>query len=223
MTTTDSVSTCEEKLPYLYTDPLMAPTDVYSWTVPGTYTVTYPLAAWNGCDSVVNVTLDIKKPSVRIEQHQDYCETFSTELIAISNTENVDFLWNTEETTPSIIVTNHGTYEVTVTDENDCTAKSFIKIAACEPPIYIPTAITPSDKNGLNDCIELYAANLIQSIELTIYNRFGQIVYKTYDPNFKWCGEVYGETPINTIYQYVIIIVDQRGIETMKKGTITVL
>ena len=223
MTTTDSVSTCEEKLPYLYTDPLMAPSDVYSWTVGGDYTVTYPLAAWNGCDSVVNVTLDIKKPSVRIEQHQDYCETFSTELQAIPNNENVTYLWNTEETTPSIIATSHGTYNVTVTDENDCTAKSFIKIAACEPPIYIPTAITPSDKNGLNDCVELYAANLISSIEFTVFNRVGQIVYKTYDPHFKWCGEVYGETPINTIYQYVIIIVDQRGIETMKKGTITVL
>jgi hypothetical protein len=223
MTTTDTVSTCEEKLPYLYTDPLMAPSDVYSWTVPGNYTVTYPMAAWNGCDSVVDVTLDIKKPAVRIEQHQDYCETFSTELIAIPNNENVTYLWNTEETTPSIIVTTHGTYDVTIRDENDCTAKSFIKIAACEPPIYIPTAITPSDKNGLNDCIELYAANLIQSIEFTIFNRFGQIVYKTYDPNFKWCGEVYGDLPINTIYQYVLVIVDQRGIETMKKGTITVL
>jgi len=223
MTTTDTVSTCEEKLPYLYTDPLMAPSDVYSWTVPGNYTVTYPMAAWNGCDSVVHVTLDIKKPSVRIEQHQDYCETFSTELLAIPNNENVTYLWNTEETTPSIIVTTHGTYDVTIRDENDCTAKSFIKIAACEPPIYIPSAITPSDKNGLNDCVELYAANLISSIEFTVFNRVGQIVYKTYDPHFKWCGEVYGETPINTIYQYVLVIVDQRGIETLKKGTITVL
>ena len=223
MTTTDTVSTCEEKLPYLYTDPLMAPSDVYSWTVPGNYTVTYPMAAWNGCDSVVDVTLDIKKPAVRIEQHQDYCETFSTELQAIPNNENVTYMWNTEETTPSIIVTSHGTYNVTVTDENDCTAKSFIKIAACEPPIYIPSAITPSDKNGLNDCVELYAANLISSIEFTVFNRVGQIVYKTYDPHFKWCGEVYGETPINTIYQYVLVIVDQRGIETLKKGTITVL
>lgn len=223
MNARDSVSTCEEKLPYLYVNPLMSPNDVYSWTVPGTYTVTYPQAAWNGCDSIVTVKLEIKKPQVRIEQHQDYCESFSAELVAIPNPSDVEYLWSTEETTSSIIITKHGTYGVTITDENDCTANSFIKIAACEPPIYIPTAITPSDKNGLNDCIELYAANLIQSIEFTLFDRYGAIVYKTYDKNFKWCGEVYGQLPINTIYQYVIVIVDQRGIETMKKGTITVL
>lgn len=223
MTAQDTVSTCEEKLPYLYVDPLMSPTDVYSWTVPGNYTVTYPQAAWNGCDSIVSVNLEIKKPQVRIEQHQDYCESFSAELVAIPNPSDVEYLWSTEETTSSIIITKHGTYGVTITDENDCTANSFIKIAACEPPIYIPSAITPSDKNGLNDCIELHAANLIQSIDLTIYDRYGAAVYKTLDKNFKWCGEVLGQTPVNMIYQYVLIIVDQRGIETMKKGTITVL
>ncbi|HPE41050.1 MAG TPA: gliding motility-associated C-terminal domain-containing protein [Bacteroidales bacterium] len=223
MTAQDTVSTCEEKLPYLYVDPLMSPTDVYSWTVPGNYTVTYPQAAWNGCDSIVSVNLEIKKPQVRIEQHQDYCESFSAELVAIPNPSDVEYLWSTEETTSSIIITKHGTYGVTITDENDCTANSFIKIAACEPPIYIPSAITPSDKNGLNDCIELHAANLIQSIDLTIYDRYGAAVYKTFDKNFKWCGEVFGQTPVNMIYQYVLIIVDQRGIETMKKGTITVL
>ncbi len=223
MTATDTVSTCEEKLPYVYTDPLMDPNDVYSWTVPGNYDVTFPNAAWNGCDSIVTVTLEIDKPSVRIEQYQDYCETFSAELQALADPENVTYLWSNDETNQSIIITEHGTYSVTVTDENGCNASSFKKVLACEPPIYIPTAITPSDKNGLNDCVELYAANLIDHIELTIFDRFGQVVYKTYNKNFKWCGDVYGQLPLNVVYQYILIIVDNRGIETMKRGTITVL
>jgi hypothetical protein len=223
MLATDTVSTCEEKLPYIYTDPLMDPNDVYSWTVPGNYEVTYPNEAWNGCDSIVTVTLEIDKPSVRIEQYQDYCETFSAELQALADPENVTYLWSNDETNQSIIITEHGTYSVTVTDENGCNASSFKKILACEPPIYIPTAITPSDKNGLNDCVELYAANLIDHIELTIFDRFGQVVYKTYNKNFKWCGDVYGQLPLNVVYQYILIIVDNRGIETMKRGTITVL
>jgi gliding motility-associated-like protein len=135
----------------------------------------------------------------------------------------VEYLWSTEETSPSIIVTKHGTYSVTITDENDCTANAFIKILACEPPVYIPSAITPSDKNTLNDCIKLHSANLISTIDFTIYDRFGGIVYRTLDKNFVWCGEVNGQLPLNVIYQYVLIYTDDKGIEKIKKGTITVL
>lgn len=217
------VSTCEEKLPYIFSDPLMGPNDHYSWSAEGTYTVTYLGAAWNGCDSVVSITLSIDKPQVRISQMQDYCENFSSELVAICNLPNVDFLWNTDETTESIIITKHGTYGVTITDENGCTAKTFIKILACDPPVYIPSAITPSDQNSQNDCIKIHSANLINSIDFTIYNRFGGIVYRTLDKNFVWCGEVQGKVPVNVIYQYVFIYIDDKGIERVKKGTITVL
>lgn len=223
MTATDEVSTCEEKLPFVYTDPLMSPNDNYTWSAEGTYTVTYPNAAWNGCDSVVSVTLTIDKPQVRIEQLQDYCDVFSTELVAIPNNPNVNYLWSTEETQESIIVTKHGTYSVTITDENECTAKASIKILACEPPVFIPSAITPSDKNTLNDCIRIHSSNLISSIDFTIFDRFGGIVYRTFNKEFVWCGEVRGEVPLNVIYQYVLIYVDDKGIERIKKGTITVL
>lgn len=220
---TDEVSTCEEKLPFVYTDPLMSPNDNYTWSAEGTYTVTYPFAAWNGCDSIVRVTLSIDKPQVRIEQLQDYCDVFSTELVAIPNNPNVNYLWSTEETQESIIVTKHGTYSVTITDENECTAKASIKILACEPPVFIPSAITPSDKNTLNDCIRIHSSNLISSIDFTIFDRFGGIVYRTFNKEFVWCGEVRGEVPLNVIYQYVLIYVDDKGIERIKKGTITVL
>ena len=222
-TATDEVSTCEEKLPFVYLDPLMSPNDNYSWSTEGVYTVTYPNAAWNGCDSIVTVTLTIERPQVRIQQMQDYCDVFSTELTTIVNISNVEYLWSTEETSPSIIVTKHGTYSVTITDENDCTANAFIKILACEPPVFIPSAITPSDKNTLNDCIKLHSANLINTIDFTIFDRFGGIVYRTLDKNFTWCGEVNGQLPLNVIYQYILIYIDDKGIERIKKGTITVL
>lgn len=222
-TATDEVSTCEERLPYVYLNPLMGPNDHYSWTTEGVYTVTYPGEAWNGCDSIVSVTLTIERPQVRIEQMQDYCDVFSTELTTIVNMPNVEYLWSTEETSPSIIVTKHGTYSVTITDENECTANAFIKILACEPPVYIPSAITPSDKNTLNDCIKLHSANLISTIDFTIFDRFGGIVYRTLDKNFEWCGEVNGQLPLNVIYTYILIYTDDKGIEKLKKGTITVL
>jgi PKD repeat protein len=218
-----AVSTCEEKLPYSFVDPLMGPNDQYIWHAEGTYQVTFPGAAWNGCDSIINVTLTIEKPHVRIEQTGDFCEEFTATLTAISNITNPEYFWNTEETSDHIIVTKHGTYSVTITDDNGCTASHSVKILACDPPVYIPSAITPSDNNGINDCIEIHSANLISSINFSVHNRFGETVYYTTDKNFKWCGEVGGKTPINVTYQYILFYTDDKGIERMKKGTITVL
>jgi gliding motility-associated-like protein len=149
--------------------------------------------------------------------------SFSTELVAIANNPNVNYLWSTDETQSSIIITKHGTYSVTITDENECTAKTSIKILACEPPVFIPSAITPSDQNTLNDCIKIHSSNLINSLDFTIFDRFGGIVYRTFNKEFIWCGEVNGELPLNVIYQYVLIYTDDKGIERIKKGSITVL
>lgn len=222
-TSTLAVSTCEEKLPYKFEDPLMEPDAQYIWDVAGTYEVVFPERAWNGCDSIVSVTLTVEKPQVRIEQTGDFCEEFTATLTAVSNITNPEYFWNTEETSEHIVITKHGTYSVTITDDNGCTASHAIKVLACEPPVYIPTAITPSDKNALNDCIQILSANLIGSINFSIYNRFGEVVYHTTDKNFVWCGEVQGKTPVNVTYQYILIYTDDKGIERMKKGIITVL
>jgi hypothetical protein len=51
METTDEVSTCEEKLPYVYIDPLMSPNDNYTWTAEGTTPL--PIQMLHGMDVIV--------------------------------------------------------------------------------------------------------------------------------------------------------------------------
>ena len=52
---TDTGSTCHENLPYVYNAD-------YSFPQEGTYQVVFPRAAWNGCDSIVAVTLVVENP-----------------------------------------------------------------------------------------------------------------------------------------------------------------
>ena len=212
----DTVKTCQENLPYVYNAD-------YSFPQAGTYQVVFPGASWNGCDSIVDATLIVENPQVVIQQQGDYCDQFSANLIAETEAQGPSFLWNDGSTLGSLVITAPGTYSVTVTDISECVAQDAIVIPACVPYIVLPNSITPSDKNGLNDYFYLPQKNLVDKIELSIFNRYGSMIFHTFDKNFKWTGEVNGKIYINTIYNYVIYITDYNGITTIHKGSITVL
>ncbi len=218
---TDTIFTCEENLPVIYDQARFG--DLYTWHESGTRMVIYQGDSWNGCDSLVEVTLTVQKPTAQIAVGADYCDNFSTTLSVVSNVDVVTYQWNNEQTTSMIEVTEPGTYEVKIVDEGGCTAEASVEIPACTPFVNLPTAITPSDYNGLNDVLTLPQKNLIQSIEFTIYNRNGEMVYYTTNKDFEWDGRVNGKLYVNTVYNYLLKVVDYNGYATMFRGSITVL
>lgn len=220
-TGTDTIFTCEENLPVIYDQANFG--DLYTWHESGTRTVIYQGGAWNGCDSLVTVNLTVQKPTVEIAMSADYCDNFSTNLSVVSNVDVVTYEWNTGDNTPMIEVTEPGDYALTITDEGGCKAEASVTIPACTPFVNLPTAITPSDYNGLNDVLTLPQKNLIQSIELTIFNRNGEMVYYTTNKDFEWDGRVNGKLYVNSVYNYLLKVVDYNGYATMFKGSITVL
>lgn len=221
--TTDSASTCEENLPYIYSPAILAPEDYPSWTTPGTYTLTYPEASNNGCDSVTTIHFNVKTPSVSISQIGDYCDEFSTTLRAVAEGDGLQYLWNTNDIGSDLAVLSPGDYSVTITDENGCKADAAFIVPACVPQIILPNSISPSDYNGLNDYLYLKQSNLIESIELYIFDRYGHQVYYTTDKFFRWGGTVNGKIYQDAIYQWVLIATDYNRITTMQKGWITTL
>lgn len=219
----DTVSTCEENLPYIYA-PAILPEDQHPhWNTPGNYTLTYPAASDNGCDSVAKVRFDVETPSVILSLEGDYCDNFSTTIKSRVNVDNVEYLWSNGEVSPDLIVNTPGKYEVTITDVNGCTAKSFIEIPACKPYVLLPNTISPTNADGINDCLFLKQGALIDEIEFYLFDRSGRQVFYTIDKNFQWCGRVNGKILSGAIYQYVLIVRDYNGIETMQKGHITTL
>ncbi|MCR4966034.1 MAG: gliding motility-associated C-terminal domain-containing protein [Bacteroidales bacterium] len=217
----DTIFTCEENLPVIYDQASFG--DLYTWNDSGTRTVIYQGGTWNGCDSIVTVTLTVQKPMAQIAVSADYCDNFSTTLSVVSNVDVETYQWNTEATTSSIEVVEPGDYSVTITDQGGCMAEAEVNIPACTPFVNLPSAITPSDYNGLNDVLNLPQKNLIQSIELSIFNRNGELVYHTTSKDFEWDGRVNGKLFVNTVYNYLLKVVDYNGYATMYRGSITVL
>ncbi|MGE0567820.1 MAG: gliding motility-associated C-terminal domain-containing protein, partial [Bacteroidia bacterium] len=77
--------------------------------------------------------------------------------------------------------------------EGTCTASSVFSIKVVEKiPIEFPEVFTPND-DGINDLFS-YKGNLIQGIKLQVFNRWGNLVYKSDDYQNNWNGDANGKT-----------------------------
>lgn len=101
------------------------------------------------------------------------------------------YLWQDKSYAPSFFVSKPGTYAVTVTDSNNCqvTVDRTIENLGCPNPFFVPNAFTPNGDN-LNDVFHISAKNLkgLENYELSVFNRWGQLVFHTFDFNAGWDG-----------------------------------
>lgn len=68
--------------------------------------------------------------------------------------------------------------------------------------IYVPNAFTP-DGDGFNDFWQPIVRD-VQDYELTVYDRWGNVIIQTNDTRFKWDGKNRGVNARDGVYTYVI-------------------
>ncbi len=175
------------------------------------------------CDSTVHLNLNIIDTAVSIiSLTEDFCESMSAELQVV--TQMTDYLWSTGEQMPNITVTLPGTYYVTAS-QGGCSVTARYFIESCDFQLYLPNAITPSRNDGLNDvfCIPEMTQRMINDFEISVFNRWGEMVFYSTNKDFKWNGEVKGKVFYNIVYNYVIRYTDANGKPYRVTGSITVL
>ncbi|MCK6650241.1 MAG: CotH kinase family protein, partial [Bacteroidia bacterium] len=93
-----------------------------------------------------------------------------------------------------------------------------------DPPggeeVGIPTAFSPND-DGVNDI--LYVLGSIDQIDFTIYNRWGQIVFRTTDRSKGWDGTFNGQKVNPGVFAYRVSGVLPNGDFVERKGNITLV
>lgn len=87
--------------------------------------------------------------------------------------------------------------------------------------LYIPTAFTPND-DGVNDTFGPKGM-FINEFEMYIFDRWGNLVYKTNDLAKPWDGKKNNTTTQNDVYIYTIKLVNFRAEKYQYKGTVTVI
>ena len=99
-----------------------------------------------------------------------------------------------------------GCYYVTAVDSFDNESVSSNEVCLDNCPRYeLPNIFTP-DGNGINDVWEAMADyRFVESIDLHLFNRWGQEVYHTTKPEFQWAGkdETSGRRLTDGVYYYI--------------------
>lgn len=105
-----------------------------------------------------------------------------------------------------------GCYAFSATDSigNESELKNEVCFDNC--PVYqLPNIFTP-DGDNLNDFVIPFPYKYVEKIEIEIYNRWGQTVFKSNDPNVNWDGR-HSFTKLNCssgVYFYTCIVTEQR-------------
>jgi gliding motility-associated-like protein len=115
---------------------------------------------------------------------------------------------------------------VMISSLNGCERRDSVTILVDCIYIYAPTAITP-DGDGVNDVFRVYA-NGLTSYVLRIFNRYGQLVWESKDPDDVWTGGISQEYYVpNGVYTWQIDAIDinqQAALDKSRnKGTILVI
>ena len=121
-----------------------------------------------------------------------------TSIVLTTDSFYRDYLWNDNSKNQNLQVTHPGTYWVEVTDSNNCSGKDSIQIYPCEK-LLVPNAFTPNG-DGINDVFKPAVYGTVVNYTLTIYNRWGQMIFKSRDPGKGWDGTLSGVPQPGDIY-----------------------
>jgi gliding motility-associated-like protein len=99
------------------------------------------------------------------------------------------YLWQDHSTLRSYHTTSPGIFSITVWNQFGCNDSDTIRIMdACTMTFYVPNAFTP-DHDGINDVFQpVFGNSLIEQYELTIFDRWGKIVFQSTNPDNFWDG-----------------------------------
>jgi gliding motility-associated-like protein len=101
-------------------------------------------------------------------------------------------------------VNSSGVFRATVT--NDCaTVRDSIEVdySGCECTVYAPDAFSPN-ADGTNDRFEPFACGDITFTAMSIYNRWGELIFQTSNPPFAWDGTYKNQPCPSAVYNWII-------------------
>jgi gliding motility-associated-like protein len=111
-------------------------------------------------------------------------------------------------------------YKVKVTDVFGCYSYDDVLVKIYKGnDVYIPTIFTPNN-DGVNDVLQLTPVGIKEFKFITIYDRYGKLVFQSNTINKSWDGRVKGKFAQSETFIYIIEAVDIDGKLLKKKGTV---
>lgn len=175
----------------------------------------------DGCTHSDSITVTaLPLPTLAFELSGDVCSEGMALLTAKTNGDRL--VWNTGETTPSIVLNAPGTFAVTVSTDRCSFSGEYPIICPCK--IWVPNAFTPG-KDGINDQYHLVSNSLIKYCKFSIYDRHGTLIFYTNSLSKPWDGTFNKKALPSDMYSYILEYQCENdpGSPKLEKGTITLI
>jgi len=115
-------------------------------------------------------------------------------------------------------------YKVLVFNEASCVDSAYIKVKVFQtlPTVFVPNAFTPNS-DGKNDLLRPIAVGIAHIDYFEIFNRWGQLVFRTSANEHGWDGTIGGKIQPTGTYVWMVKAVDYTGAQYMQRGTIVLI
>lgn len=194
-------------------------TQTYNISKPGKYSVSVKAF---GCYTNDTVMIDYQPKPSFISKDTSKCIEDTIHFNVA--TKGASYLWQDLSQNSFISIPHAGTYTCTVT--NFCgTSNATIRVSdiICSCEIVAPNVFSPNG-DGINDIFRVTTGCQLSYFDIQIYNREGQIVYKSSNISNGWNGTINGKTIAVGTYYYIIKARGQYDTTLKQKsGSITLL
>lgn len=183
----------------------------------------------SGCATFpATVNLEIKpNPIFELGDSIVFCPK-SQEETMLSAMGFTSYTWNDGSTDSSIVASTAGIYSLEVEDEFGCVGvDSVVLRQQCPTEIYIPNIFSPNTTDDLaNASFGVYGEDVI-SIDFTIYDRWGNQVFRTQNLGEMWDGKLNGKPAALGLYTWTLMLEGYREdgstFQEPREGTINLV
>ncbi len=174
---------------------------------PGVYDVTLEVTTAAGCTDVLEVDAALvvyPLPTASFTHNPPVSTTIFESTVEFTNesTGAIDFSWNFGDggtsfaENPSYTYEQPGTYTIVLEVESGFSCKALATstiVIRDQFNVYVPNAFTP-DNDRVNDVFKpvIVGESLLDTYQLTIFDRWGDVVFQTEDLNAAWLGNYQG-------------------------------
>lgn len=189
----------------------------------GTYTLTYSIGE---CVRTLSSEVAINPlPVINNEDEVSGCIS-NGEMIILDAGPGESYVWLADSSAEQTLeVTIEDFYFVHIFNEYGCYVRdSIYAYDECPPELYVPTLITLG--SGDQNAEWKVEGTDFVDFNVTLFNRWGEVIFFSEDPYFRWDGTYKGQAVQTGVYAYIIRYrgtVEGHTDETVIEGSLTII
>ena len=162
---------------------------------------TYTVSVNNGCtrNDAIAVFFNPSPAQMAVKEFHTCLDDEPRYVVIDAGNHGSRFDWSTGASTQVIMASAYGWYYVHVTNAYDCSGRDSAHVVEyCPATIFVPNTFTPNG-DGTND-IFLPLGKSIATMQLLVFDRWGEQIFASDDPETGWDGTYKGEVVKNDMY-----------------------